>query len=31
LKGINKKVTEVPTISVSDMATLEAAFDALKD
>ncbi len=31
LKGINKKVTKVPTISVSDMATLEAAFESLKD
>jgi [acyl-carrier-protein] S-malonyltransferase len=31
LKGINKKVTKVPTISVSDMASLEAAFESLKD
>ena len=31
LKGINKKVTMVPTISVSDMASLEAAFESLKD
>jgi len=31
LKGINKKVTQIPTISVSDMTTLEAAFEALKD
>jgi len=30
LKGINKKVTDVETISVSDMATLEAAFESLK-
>ena len=31
LKGINKKVTKVETISVSDMASLEAAFESLKD
>jgi len=31
LQGINKKVTSVPTISVSDMAGLEAAFECLKD
>lgn len=31
LKGINKKVTKVPTVSVSDMASLEAAFESLKD
>lgn len=30
LKGINKKVTKVPTVSVSDMASLEAAFESLK-
>ena len=29
LKGINKKVTKIPTISVSDMASLEAAFDEI--
>lgn len=30
LKGINKKITSVPTISVSDMASLEEAFESLR-
>lgn len=29
LKGINKKVTRKPTVSVSDMASLEAAFEEI--
>lgn len=31
LQGINKKVTKVPTVSVNDMVSLEAAFKTLKD